>query len=276
MSNKEYFMNKYPMPLLRLLVTPIIFKENVLVPQELPSPGIGHLRDLCEFGNYSYGAMRTAMMRARKKNLLDVFTDKDGKKRFRLTENQQNIGSVVIENQSNIDKFSLAIFTFKTSEKEKRYRAREILGYFGFRRIAQNVYIRRKITGQHLEETIKREGFDNNIFVFECDDPGTLAFKNKLYSQFDVPKITKELHEFKKDLARFLDTTLDKMEFARRIFYAGPVQHKLCFEDEPPLPESYFPKHYPMAEIAQFFEEIIKTHMQDLINYYMKIEDSGG
>jgi hypothetical protein len=220
------------------MVTPIIFKEGVPEMKDLPAPGIGHLRDLCEFGNYSYGAMRTAMTRAKKKNLLGIFIDEDGKKRFRMTEYQQNVGRVVMENRSNIDKFSLAIFTFKASETKQRYRAREILGYFGFRMIAQNVYIRRKITGQYLEKTIKKEGLQKNIFVFECDDPGTAVFKDKLYTQFKVQRVTKELHVFKKDLVQFLNPKLDKMEFARRIFYVGPVQHKICFEDESPLPES--------------------------------------
>jgi hypothetical protein len=269
MSNKEYFLKKYPVPLIGLMVTPMIFKENVLVVKDLPSPGIGHLRDLCEFGNYSYGAMRTAMTRAKEKKLLDV------KKRFRLTKNQKNIGRVVTENLTNIDKFSLAIFTFKASETKKRYRARELLGYFGFRRIAQNVYIRKKITGRHLEESIKTEGFKNNIFVFECDDPATLAFRNKLYSQFDISGITKKLHEFKKDLVLFLDPKLDKMEFARRMFYVGPVQHKICFEDEPPLPESYYPNNYPMVEIIKFFEQILKTYLKELVNYYKTIEKTG-
>lgn len=240
--------------------------------EDLPSPGIDHLRDLCEFGNYSYGAMRTAMTRAKKKNLLGVFIDNEGKKRFCLTDYQLSVGRVVMENRSTIDNFSLAIFSFKASETKERYRAREILGYFGFRMIAQNVYIRRRITGLHLEETIKKEGLQNNIFVLECDDPGTLAFKNKLYSQFDVPKITTKLHEFKNDLVQFLDTKLDKTELARRIFYAGPVQHGICFEDEAPLPQSYYPEDYPMAEIITFFEDIIKIHMKDLVAYYMKIE----
>lgn len=55
-----------------------------------------------------------------------------------------------MENRSTIDKFSLAIFTFKASETKERYKAREMLGYFGFRMIAQNVYIRRKICDRSM------------------------------------------------------------------------------------------------------------------------------
>jgi DNA-binding transcriptional regulator PaaX len=272
MSDKKSFLDKYPMPLLNLLVTPIIFKEGVLADRDLPSPGMSHLKDLCEYGNYSYGALRTAMTRARKKGLLGVFMDENGNKRYRLTETQLNVSSVVVENRSEINTFSLAIFTFQASDTKQRYRAREILGYFGFRKIAQNVYIRRRITGRHLEESINREGFQSNIFVFECEDPGIQAFKDKLYAQFNVPETTKKLQEFKTDLVRFLDPKLDKMEFARRIFYAGPVQHQLCFEDEPPLPVSYFPENYPIDEIVAFFGELIKVHTEALVEYYMALE----
>jgi len=274
MSNKDDFVSKYPMPLLNLLVTPIIFKEGVLASHDLPAPGLNHLRDLCEFGNFSYGAMRTTMSRARKKNLLGEFVDDAGTKRFCLTEYQLNVGRVVVENRSEIDDFSLAIFTFKSSDTKERYRAREILGYFGFRMIAQNVYIRRRIVGQHLEETIEREGLQDNVFVFECRDPGTPALKRRLYSQFDVPNATKKLLEFKHDLEKFLDTKVDRMERARRIFYAGPVQHQMCFEDEPPLPVSYYPDDYPIDDIIGFLEKMIREHTSDLIHYYMEIENA--
>jgi hypothetical protein len=30
-----------------------------------------------------------------------------------------------------------------------------------------------------------------------------------------------------------------------------------------------------MAEILKFYEEIIQTHMENLIDYYMKIEEGG-
>ena len=189
-----------------------------------------------------------------------------------LTEYQQSVGRVVRENRSNNDGFPLAIFTFKTSDSKERYRAREILGYYGFKMIAQNVYIRRRITGRHLEETIETEGPQDNIFVFDCSDPGTEALKTKLYAQFDVPNATRKLHEFKDDLMSFLDPNVDPMELARRIFYAGPVQHKICFEDEPPLPESYYPEDYPMEDIIGFYEEIIERHMNDLVGYYVAIE----
>ncbi len=65
------------------------------------------------------------------------------------------------------------------------------------------------------------------------------------------------------------------MEYARRLFYIGPVHHKICFVDEPPLPESYYPHNYPMQVLKLFYNRLSPERWKNVIDYYMKIEEKG-
>ncbi len=105
---------------------------------------------------------------------------------------------------SETKSFSLVIFTFYASEEKRRRQARELLKYFGFKLIAQNVYIRRKITHQPFDENVKALGLENNIFLFDCDDPGTKMFRERLFAQFKMDETVRRTNEFKSDLGAFL------------------------------------------------------------------------
>ena len=73
------FKRKYPLQLQHILITPMIFRENVLLFRELPYPTLNGIRDLAEYAGFSYSAVRTALSRVRAKGEIETFKDEKGK-----------------------------------------------------------------------------------------------------------------------------------------------------------------------------------------------------
>lgn len=273
--NKTEFLNKYPVTLSELLVTPMVFKEHSPVLADLPPPRLAHIKDICLFAGFSYGAVRTALSRARKRGEIQEFEDDDDVRRFCLTEYQRDVGAIASEDVSKTDSFSLAVFSFQTHEEAARRSARDLLQYFGFQYFAQNVYISRRINRAPFESALRAKGLENNLFLFDCNDPGSKEFKEKLYTQFEMEKNIKKLNEFKADVSTFVSSTDDDVELARRVVYLGPVHYIVCFRDAPPLPQNYFPIGYPMLEMKQLFGDLPRRVWQSVREYYVLIEETG-
>jgi len=270
--NKKEFIKKYPATLPELQISPCAFRETFLLTKNLPYPGIQHLRDICEYGNYTYGALRTSLSRAIKAKELDFFYDKDKVKRFRLTKTQFDVSKELMTDNADAKDFSVVIFSFTTEQEKQRRDARYLLNGYGFRLFAQNTYIRRRIKRELFEKSLKEYGLMNNVFLLDCLDPGTVEFKERLYSQFEMDKTLKLINTFYKDLNNFLTDDLKPDEFSRRLLYVGPVYYNFCFVNEVPIPETYFPKGYLIKELKVYLQSIPEYRWKDFVNYYMNIE----
>lgn len=128
-----------------------------------------------------------------------------------------------------------------------------------------------------LEAEMERLKLDKNLYMFRCpqvDSPGLLE---RLRNIFNVEKRARELSEFETDLKAFLnEPSLTGDEFARRVFYAGPLHYSKCFVEEPPLPASVLPEGYPIGKIQDFFDSIIKRRGREITTYYLKLNNRGG
>jgi hypothetical protein len=273
--NKKQFMKKYPATLPELQISPCAFRETFLLTKDLPYPGIHHLRDICEYGNYTYGALRTSLSRAIKIKELDFFYDECKTKRFRLTKTQQNVSKELSADIGDAKDFSVVIFSFSTEQEKQRREARYLLGGYGFRLFAQNTYIRRKIKRELFEKSLKEYGLMNNVFLLDCLDPGTVEFKERLYSHFEIDKTIKIVNAFYNDLIKFLSDDLEAVEYSRRILYVGPVYYNICYANEVPVPETYFPEGYLIKELKVYFKSIPEYRWNDFVTYYMNIENQG-
>ncbi|MBN2442435.1 MAG: hypothetical protein JXJ04_13860 [Spirochaetales bacterium] len=273
--NKKAFIKKYPLTLQELLLSPSVYRENFPFLENLPYPGIHHMRDICEYAGYTYGALRTALSRIMRTKKIDFFTDENKIKRFRLTPSQLNVKEVLTSDIGDAKDFSIVIFSFTTKQEKQRRDARFLLQAFGFRLFAQNTYIRRKIQREPFENSLKEYGLLNNVFLFECLDPGTEEFKNRLFTQFNMEEAIRLTNTFYADLNNFLSDDLDEMEYSRRILYIGPVYYNICYAQEVPVPENYYPENYSIKQLKLYFQSIPESRWKDFISYHMHIENKG-
>ncbi len=263
------FVTRHPLSLREVISTPMVFRENVPEFEQEPYPCTAVIKDLAEFAGYGNGALRTAMSRFKASGYLAGFIDSAGTPRFRLSEMQRSVSSVVQRWDSRPEGLIVGVFSFRKEEETERRFVRDTLLYFGFKRIAQNTYINGMIDTGGLEAELERVGVSERFFIFRCpvvDDPRLLK---RLKTVFDLESRARELSTFLGDLRRFLDEPgIDAMEFGRRVFFSGPAHHKKSFVEEPPLPRSLFPPDYPIAELRSCLGNAMRARARDVIAYY--------
>jgi len=271
------FISKYPLPLREIITTPMIFREALPQFDKLPFPTLLAIRDLAEFAGHNYGALRTAISRARASGELESFLDQNGVTRFRLTKLQKSVSDVVVNWQNRPHGFILAVFSFRKDDEKERRATREILRYFGFKKLAQNTYINGMIATAGLEAEMERLKLNKNLYIFRCPQVDSPELLERLKNIFDIEKRARELSEFETDLKVFLnESSLTGDEFARRVFYAGPLHYSKCFVEEPPLPVSVLPEGYPLKRLLDFFDSIIRRCGREITIYYLKLNNQEG
>ncbi len=200
---------------------------------------------------------------------ISSFVDSTGRTRFRLTSLTSSVGDVVRAWQSRPEGLIVAVFSFRKEEEKARRSVRDILRYFGFKRIAQNTYVHGMIDTSGMELEVTRAGATRKLFIFRCpkvDDP---ALRDRLLSVFNLRGRVRVLTQLSRDLHAFLEESgIDGMEFGRRALYAGPVHYRTCFVEEPPLPADFFPANYPMKELAGYLRTAAEARWIDVIGYY--------
>jgi DNA-binding transcriptional regulator PaaX len=263
------FVRRYPLSLREVIATPMIFRENVPGFDRLPFPTADIIRDLAELAGHGDGALRTAMSRVRASGELKDFIDETGTRRFRLTPMQESVSRVVRDWRMRPDGFIVGVFSFHAREEAERRTVRESLMYFGFKRIAQNTYINGMIDTSGLEAELARAGVSDRFYLFRCpliDDEALLA---RLAEVFDVKARARTLERFRADLEAFLEEPgIDEMELGRRVFYAGPAHHRMCFMEEPPIPARILPESYPLTGLATYLGAVIANRWQSIETYY--------
>ncbi len=268
------FKRKYPLQLQHILITPMIFRENVLLFRELPYPTLNGIRDLAEYAGFSYSAVRTALSRVRAKGEIDMFKDEKGKIRYSLTEIQKSVSRVVSNQKDRPEGFILAVFSFRKDDEKERYVARETLRYYGFKRLAQNTYINGLIDTKELTSAIRKYGLDKNLYIFKCPDIEEGALKDKILEIFDLKRRVLFLNQFNNDLYYFFsEENISEDECARRYLYAGPVHYLKCFVDEPPFPARFLPEDYPLNKIEGLIKLFSTQNRDKIIRYYIKINN---
>lgn len=266
------FIRRHPLSLQEVIATPMIFREYVPGFEGLPFPRSAIIQDLAAFAGHRPGALRTALSRLRTTGEIVRFVDPSGVTRFHLTEAQRSVSGVVRAWPERPEGFLIGVFSFRAPEEAKRRAVREILLHFGFKRIAQNTYINGMIDTAGLEAEMKRVGAADRFYVFRCpeiDDPTLLG---RLAEVFDVEERRRTLEGFREELAAFLEEPgIDAMEHGRRLFYAGPVHHRISFAEEPPIPARILPPGYPLSELRSYLDSSIKARRSDVVHYYRRL-----
>jgi DNA-binding transcriptional regulator PaaX len=262
------FIRRYPLSLREVITTPMIFRESVPGFEHLPFPTMDVIRDLAALAGHGGGALRTAMSRARVSGELEV-VEEAGARRFRLTPMQQSVSRVVRGWQSRPEGFIVGVFSFHAREEAERRTVRESLMYFGFKRIAQNTYINGMIDTTGLEAELARAGVADRFYLFRCPSIDDEALLARLAEVFDVKGRARALERFRADVEAFLEEPgIDGMELGRRVFYMGPVQHRICFTEEPPIPARILPESYPLAGLMAYLGGLMARRWESIETYY--------
>jgi DNA-binding transcriptional regulator PaaX len=263
------FIRRHPLSLQEVIATPLIFREYVPGLEGLPFPQLAIIRELAAFAGHSPGAVRTALSRLRATSGLVSFVDPAGVTRFRLTETQKSVSGVVRAWPERPEGFLIGVFSFRAPEEAKRRAVRETLLHFGFKRIAQNTYINGMIDTSGLDAEMRRARAADRFYIFRCPEIDDPALLRRLAEVFDVKGRRRTLEVFREELAAFLEEPgIDGMEFGRRVFYAGPVHHRVCFFEEPPIPARILPPGYPLSELRSYLDSAITARRSDFVHYY--------
>jgi DNA-binding transcriptional regulator PaaX len=269
------FVRRHRISLKEAILTPMIWCEQVLrdVPEgaSLPAPPLALLRDFAEYSGYSYGAFRTAISRGRADGDLDAYEDEQGVTRFRLTELERAVGGVVQARGERPDGYLIAVFSFKAEQEAARRKVRELLSWFGFVRFAQNAYANGLIDSSALEKALDEAGVSDSTFLFRC--PSSSSLDARFARLFGLGERARKLKSLRRDLEAFLlERGLGAEQRGRRFVYAGPVQHKACFMEEPPVPASCLPEGYPLDDLESWFGNAAKRAAPSIFTYLRSFE----
>ncbi len=157
-------LDEYKTPLSHLLTAPffsysLLKKEN----SELKKPTIAGHKELIKFCNFTNEAYRTQLSRSKQKQEL-LIDNSDGIDRIEVSSKWNNL-SEYFQKQSNIDEYTLVIFSFPTGESKRRYRLKETLKDIKFTIINPNVYLGWSVNNKQLEELLFKEGYSENIQI---------------------------------------------------------------------------------------------------------------
>jgi DNA-binding transcriptional regulator PaaX len=109
----------------------------------------------------------------------------------------------------------------------------------------------------------------DRFYLFRCPSIDDEALLARLAEVFDVAERARALESFLAALKNFLEEQgMDDMELGRRVFYAGPVQHRICFMEEPPIPSRILPESYPLARVMTYLGGVIASRWGSVETYY--------
>jgi DNA-binding transcriptional regulator PaaX len=273
------FVRKHRLTLKEAILTPMVWREQILgaAPGDaaFPPPSAALLRDFAAYVGYSYGALRTALSRARAQGELDAQEDGEGRLRYRLVDVQRAVGGVVASRKSRPEGYLIAVYAFRAQDEAGRRKVREILSWFGFVRFAQNAWVNGLIDASGLEKALEWTGLANMVFLFRCSSAMNPSLDERFARRFRLKERAGVLQALWRDLEAFLlAPALDAVERGRRFVYAGPVQHKVCFMEEPPVPATCLPDGYPLEDLLAWFGAEAARAKQDIMAYFRRFEEA--
>ncbi len=266
----EDFLRRYPLSLRETLVSPLVFRHVVPELSDAPHPGDALLRDLARFAGHRDGAIRTALSRLRSSGELERFTDKAGRDCYHLND-WQLVVSAVAAGEQHPDGVIVAITTFHKGQETHRKYVRQLLEYSGFQPLARNAFVNGIVDTSPVEKALEERGIRESLWLFrsQADDPALLT---RLAQVFDVGARARVLEQLRVDLEAFLgEPGIDGREFSRRIMCVGPIQYRICFQEEPPLPSAILPADYPLVAARTVLARFLELRGADLLEHFKEL-----
>ncbi|OHD20684.1 MAG: hypothetical protein A2Y38_15360 [Spirochaetes bacterium GWB1_59_5] len=272
------FRQRYPLSVKASVYNFLILRDGSPFLSGLPYPSLAAIRDFALYAGTSDSAIRTLLSREGRAGFISKGKDEAGIMRYRLSEPSLVVSMVNSRRDGLPEGFIVAIFSFTVDAVSERSIVRETLKNFGFKKIAQNVYLNGRVDTGPLRSAMRELKLDSHLYLLECPDIGDQALIDKIINLFEVRRRSEELAEFERAMNAFLDgseaeaTDLDG--FPRRLIYAGLVFWERFRTTEPPLPARFLPDAYRFGDIARTYEERYAVGANALIEYYTRVTQS--
>lgn len=264
------FKERYPISLKDAIRALIVFRQNPVIPTEVPFPSLKGIRLFVEYAGYNYGAMRTAISRSSKRGELLV-ENTEGVKRYKMGKGLNYLVNTY-QNYKKGEGYTLVIYSYSKKEDKEAYSIRELLEEYGFKKISQGVYINMRMDIQKLKNVFKERDLDTNLFFFDCAENVDPVMRQKLISLWDIDELTKNSLEFEHEVKEFLEyEDMEISELFNRLLYVSVAFHIYCHSKDPPISNEYLPKEYALQRIDQYLFEIGKTNWESIFKYYLAI-----
>lgn len=272
------FRKSYPLSVKASVYNFLILRDGASFLAGLPYPSLAAIRDFALYAGTSDSAIRTLLSREGRAGYIRKEKDEAGIMRYRLSEPSLVISMVNSRRNGLPEGFTVAIFSFTVDATSERSIVRETLKNFGFKKIAQNVYLNGRIDTGPLRSAMRELRLDSHLYLLDCPDIGDMALIGKITDLFEVRRRSEELDAFERAMTAFLDGSdaeaAGRDGLPRRLIYAGLVFWERFRTTEPPLPARLLPENYRFGEISRIYEERYSAGASALIEYYTRITRS--
>ena len=271
------FRKAYPLSVKASVYNFLILRDGAPFLAELPYPSLATIRDFALYAGTSDSAIRTLLSREGKAGYVKKERDEAGTMRYRLSDPSLVLGMVNSRNDGLPEGFIVAVFSFTADAASERGIVRETLKNFGFKKIAQNVYLNGRIDTAPLRSAMRELGLDSHLYLFECPEIEDEALIRRVVDLFDLDERAALLAAFERAMLAFLDsaqprtTDADTDEAARRLIYAGLVFWERFKTTEPPFPLRLLPEGYRYGAIARSYDERYAASAPAIASYYARI-----
>jgi phenylacetic acid degradation operon negative regulatory protein len=269
------FRKAYPLSVKGSVYNFLILRDGAPFLAGLPYPSLSTIRDFALYAGTSDSAIRTLLSRAGKAGYIRKEKDEAGTMRYRLSE-PSLVLSMVNSRQSWLPEgFIVAVFSFTVDATSERSIVRETLKNFGFKKIAQNVYLNGRIDTGPLRAAMRELGLDSHLYLFQCSELEDEVLIRRVNDLFELGERSVELAAFEAAMLAFIDCAQaeasDRDEAARRLIYAGLVFWERFKTTEPPLPAWLLPEGYRFGAIARAYDEHYAASAPVIAEYYARI-----
>jgi DNA-binding transcriptional regulator PaaX len=267
------FNQKYPLKVRSVIITPIAQKYYFNDSLNLPFPILKGMYELAEYCGIPKTSVRATLSRMRRDGEIESFTDKQGTTRYKMSE----MMSLISQQASHFGRsegFTLAIFNFKKENIKERYRVREILSAFGFKKLAQNVYLNIKVDSESIMKEISKWNLQENVYLFDCNDIEDSSMINRISALWDLNEWNDKLNEFYEDLKIYFNFDgLSDEEIYKRYSYGYSVFFVYYYEKIPALPQRFFKQDYGLGKVIELMKRTLSQYTNNICRHYKVMND---
>ncbi|MDF2504109.1 hypothetical protein [Clostridium sp.] len=265
------FIEKYPLQVSSVIIAPIAQKFYFPKALKLPFPNLKGMYHLAEYFNIPKTSIRVTLSRMKKKGEIDCFTDKEGIVRYKMTKMMTLISKhALLFGKSK--GFTLAVFNFKKENDKERYRIREILNAFGFRKLAQNVYLNIRVDSENIMQEIAKWDLEDNIYLFNCNDIKDPSMISRIRLLWKLDQWNDKLNEFYEDLKIYFSfDDLSDEEVYKRYSYGYSVFFVYFYEKHPLVPSGFMKEDYALVKVMELLQYTLDNYTDNIAKHYKLI-----
>lgn len=259
----------YPLKVKSAIIVPLAQRQYFSGQYTLPDPTLSGMYFVAEKLGVPPSSVRVTLSRMCREGGVTPVQDDTGTTRYRMGPMLR----LVSEQAARFGRgegLTLAVFRFRKEEEKQRYRVRELLASFGFKKLAQNVYLALQVDSQRVARQFAALGLQEHVFLFDCpqaaDDESIAAQIRSLW----------RLDEWEERLARFYAQTrpylrldgLPDEEVYIRYSIAYSIFFTHFYEKRPAVPARYFPQGRALDALFALLEETVRTYGETIVRFY--------